>query len=291
MPLVVQLRTAHSAAWVKKGVAAHLCKDEHMGLLLQQDADVYKPDGEPLVMLRRGSIPKNIIETAYPALHHLRNYTTTNRYVYGGSDERKTVRYADGTKSKTVHTAPTASAIIGYFDRQGGRHPMCRTTRFTSNEVSKWKSTLPMVKHVNNLFKKTLPERYAAQAAVVAKTKPAWVISQTVFTTLTVNNNAVAAVHCDKGDYKKGFGVISCVRRGEYSGACLCFPQYGCAVDLQDGDVLFFNAHEWHGMTPMEKHSEDAERITCVYYFREKMVDCGSPEEELRNAKNVRGKL
>lgn len=287
--VTVQLRSALRESDVRK-VAAQRCQPQDHTILLDGNADVFKPDGEPLLLLRRGGIPADIRDKAYPSLHHLRTYKTTNRGVYGGEGPRITTKFADGVKSKNSHAAPAASAIIGYFDRQGGRHPHCRTTAFTASEVALWKELLPMIEGVDAMFKRELPSYHAAQLKAVRTTDPHWVIGGTAFSTLTVNNNAVAGIHQDKGDYKAGFGIISCHRMGNYTGGILCFPQYRVGVDLQDGDVLFFNAHDWHGMTPIEADGE-YERITCVYYFREKMVDCGTPDEELRNAKLTRGKV
>ncbi len=289
MTLVLQCRTAVPEAQVRKLVGQH-CTELHASVLLREDADVYKPDGSPLLMLRRGAIPELMRERSYPALHHLRTYKTSNRGVYGGAGARSEKVFADGVKSKNTHAGPAASAIIGYFARQGGRHPHCRTTAFTANEVAKWTTVLPLINHINNLFLLNLPSYHATQLKAARLCNPAWVIEGTAFSTITVNNNAVAGIHRDAGDYKAGFGIISCLRRGDYAGGLLCFPTYRVAVDLQDGDVLFFNPHEWHGMTPIQS-SGDYERITCVYYLREKMVDCGTPEEELANAKKVRGAL
>lgn len=102
---------------------------------------------------------------------------------------------------------------------------------------------------------------------------------------------APSGVHTDKGDYKDGFGVIVVLRRGQYRGAHLVFPEWGVSADLQHGDVLFFNSHDWHGVTPFRDLASDAIRISLVFYFREKMVKCGNGAAELENAKRVRGKL
>jgi hypothetical protein len=242
-------------------------------------------------------MPEELTNGAYEALHHLRAYKSENRGVYSGMDRPQFLN-ADGsvnkntrTRDETGKTVSTATAIIGYFDRQGGRFPFCRATKFTADEVQRWTTVLPIIEKANELFKKSLPERYANQKAAADKTNPAWVIPNTVFTTVTVNNNVIAANHQDKGDLENGFGVICCVRRGLYKGARLCFPEYRVGVELEDGDTILFDPHAWHGMTPMEMLSEDAERITCVFYFREKMQNCGTPEEEREHAARVRGAL
>jgi hypothetical protein len=121
------------------------------------------------------------------------------------------------------------------------------------------------------------------------------VIPGTPFTTLTINNCVSGGFHTDAGDFEPGFGVIAVLRRGSYRGCLLGFPAYGVAADLQDGDVLLFDPHEVHGNTPYEgcvgEEGKDWERISVVFYYRKKMVDCLSPQEELQRAKTLRGAL
>lgn len=233
MAAVVQLRTKLPDAQMRKLIGKK-CTSLDAGLLLNGDVDVYRPDGEPLIILRKGWMTREMIDEGYEALHHLRTYVTDNRGLYAGK-------------------AQARSAIAGYFDRQGGRFPYCRTTGFTANEVERWSTVQPMIKRANELLATVLPDRHAAQAEACKKSHPAWVIPGTVFSTITVNNNVVAANHC--------------------------------------GDCILFNPHDWHGMTELELKSDDAERLTTVYYFREKIVNCGSPEEELERAKRSTGAL
>lgn len=257
-------------------------------VMLTGDVDVFKPDGTPLVLLRRGAIPVEQREHAYPALHELRKRTTDNRGAYAGAT-RMAAAFDDGSKSKNTRTRDAngkrfvvASATIGYFDRQGGRFPFCRETAFTGQEPEQWATIVPMIETVANLFKAVAPARYQRQLDEVRKCPREFVIGQTPFTTLTVNNNvAPSACHTDKGDFKSGLGAITCVRRGSYTGGLLIFPEYQVGADLGDGDTVFFNSHEWHGVTEMVKETEDAERITVVYYMREKMRDCLPPKEQL----------
>jgi len=278
MPPKIQLRSALANAELLRGKNL---SDDDIAIRLESDADVFKPDGTPLVMLRRKAIPTHISEHAYDALHELRKFRTDNRGSYTGQP-RIGIVYADGAVSKNQHTrdpsgkrVSVASAIVGYFDQQGGRIPFCRETRFTANHVEQWYTILPMIEHVARMFESELPTRYKLQKQACDACPQEFVIQGTPFTTLTVNNNvAPAAAHLDKGDFKSGMGIISVVRRGSYTGSLLVFPEFFVGVDLQDGDVLFFNSHEWHGVTPMVKQSEDAERISVVYYMREKMKRC-----------------
>jgi hypothetical protein len=52
-------------------------------------------------------------------------------------------------------------------------------------------------------------------------------------------------------------------------------------VNVRPGDLLLINNHEvMHGNTPLEMHDDEAERVSLVCYFREKMLELGSWEYE-----------
>lgn len=145
---------------------------------------------------------------------------------------------------------------------------------------------MPLAALVATVYEELSPERHWRQQAAAAECKPEWIIKGTPFSTLTVNCNVLGAVHRDAGDFKGGLGCITVHRRGTYQGAILGFPEYSVGVELNDGDLLLFNAHDWHGVTEFEGElSPDHERISVVYYLRERMKNCGTMAEELARAK------
>lgn len=286
---VLQVRTVLPNEWAQER-AGTLGLDSWCRVLLRDDTDVYGPDGLPILFLRRGAIPEDVSAAAYPALHALRRYVSRNRGQYSAIP--KLERRTDGLKTKTTQTEDAvASAIAGFYDRTP-RFPFCRPTAFVTSQPEAWGTLLPMARAAAEALREGLPHRYRAQADAARRTVPDWVIPGTPFSTLTVNNNvAPSGLHRDAGDFRAGFGVISVARRGRYTGGLLCFPRFGVGVDLGDRDLVLFSPHEWHAVTPMERLSEDAERISVVYYLREKIVNCGTPSEELTRAKAARGGL
>ena len=179
----------------------------------------------------------------------------------------------------------------------------CRLTAFTAQKVQEWEALLPYFDRIARLFEEHVPERYAAQMVAVENASPDWVIAGTPFTTITVNNTYPTGLHTDKGDLDEGFSTLGVIRRGNYEGGWLSFPQYGVGVDMRDGDVILMDAHEWHGNTPMTctfcgetlrkpghactdgelAHGDNfttPERISIVSYFRTDIVKCGSLAEE-----------
>lgn len=179
------------------------------------------------------------------------------------------------------------SGVVGFMDKSA-RFPYCRLTAFNVNHPDMFAASLPFISAVDRVFSEAIPERYQAQRAIVESTTPEFYITGTVFTTVTVNLNFVTAIHTDVGDLRAGFGVMSTLRGGAYEGCYTCFPQWRIAADMQTGDVLLADVHEWHGNTPL--HPKGAyERLACVFYYREKIQNCGTFEEELRNAQRNRG--
>jgi hypothetical protein len=105
-----------------------------------------------------------------------------------------------------------------------------------------------------------------------------------VFTTVTVNKSFRTAAHRDAGDLDSGLSNLLVVGSGDYTGGYLIFPEYRVAVNVRPGDLLLVNNHEIiHANTPIVLNNPQAERISLVCYFREKMLELKSWEyEQLR---------
>lgn len=270
--------------------------------LVREDAEVRKPDGTLLLKLRKGVLPAQQCIDAYPAIRKAAG-RTDNRGIAGGivtSTEEldRTAAKAtrtrfrplkeDGTVSKTSYAVKTVeSGIIGYFDRSS-RFPYCRVTAWNLDNPQRFAAAMPLIRSVDAAFRENVPDRYGAQRAYIERTHPDFTIHGTAFTTITVNRNWQTAVHQDAGDLKAGFGVLSVLEGGSYEGGYLVFPRYRVAADIRTRDVLFADVHEWHGNTPIVGVAGTFERISLVFYYREKMFECGSPAEELERAKSRR---
>lgn len=311
MTVVVQCRSRVSDEEMQHRESTAIGPDD-MVVRLDGDCDVYLPSGRVLVSLRKRAMPEKECERAYEHLYHLRKYTTDNRSGYAGGTDTgggrggvgkgkggKVVLQQNGRVSRQTFTTGAdgrrffvASAIVGYFDRQGGRFPFCRQTAFTASEVERWKDVVPLAGAANDLYRKAWPAYWASSTEQAKRVKRDWLIGDTPFSTLTVNNNVSGNVHKDKGDCKAGLGLISYHCRGEHEGGELVFPQYKIAVAVGDRDLLFFNPHEWHAVNPIVQKDpkNPGTRISVVYYLREKMLDCGTAKEELARARQ-RGAL
>jgi hypothetical protein len=151
-------------------------------------------------------------------------------------------------------------------------------------------------------FKRLVPDAYKKQHAAVSK-KKMYQISDTAFSTLTINMNFRTALHKDAGDYAGGFGNLSVIEWGKYHGGETLFPRFGAGFNLRTGDFVALDVHEWHCNAPLNETAADAafnktlpdirtrdpetgvvgsqemfQRISFVCYFREKIQNCDESE-------------
>lgn len=250
-------------------------------VLITGAATIRKPDGGLLGVYLPGALRDEFAQT-YDTLKQIRG-KTDNRGLASGSARARSPT-GSRTRAKEVE-----SAILGAFD-PSGRKTYCRLTAYTAKHLDDWDSLRPLLSRVSDLFAERVPGRFKAQADYARRTPPEWMVPGTVFTTITVNNTYPTGVHTDKGDLDEGFSCLAVCRRGNYLGGVLTWPQYRIGVDLQDGDLLLTDAHEWHGNSRItcecglvaDGRCADcgAERISVVCYYRTNMVECGSMEEE-----------
>ncbi len=284
-------------------LAGEFLDDSHYDLLVEQDVDVFRPDGTALLHFRRNRVPQS---AAGPAFSALLNAATNygNRGIAAGKlkyhrkdtgrcgvipiadddDVRYKYEKKDGTISKTNHAVTVPSGIIGAFDRNP-RFPYCRLTEFTAKYPEKIAAAMPYIRAVNEVFRTESPQRYANQLAACNRTHPDYIFPGTVFSTITVNKNWRTATHQDAGDLRSGFGVLSVLSEGRYDGGYFVIPKYRVAVNMRHTDVLLVDVHEWHGNTRLAGISKFWTRLSTVHYFRSKMVGCKGLAEELEIAK------
>jgi hypothetical protein len=280
---VITARPICDDVTAKKQFCAEFLDESHYDILLTESTDVVKPNGKYLVRFRKNVIPDEIYKNCLPAIRKAANWTG-NRGVASGDPERK----PNGQTKSLVR-----SGVVGSFDRQGGRVPFCRLTTFNREHPQLFDTIRPLAKTVDNQFKMLMPEQYEMQKDMARRTDSTWKIDDTAFTTITINKNWRTATHTDAGDYKDGFGMMCAFSSENYDGGYTVLPQFRVAFDLRIGDVVAFDVHEWHGNTDFKRHKGTGpmERISCVFYYREKMFQCGTMKQELDRAKDKFGQI
>lgn len=278
-PIDIRLRSRIHPQEMEAKVGKILAPSD-VNLVLVNDARVYTPTGDLLCIYRRGLIPQEMLDEVYPTLHSIK-IKSNNRGLASGAQRVKVRGYS--------YANPVYSSVIGSMEESGGRFPMCRTTAWTGEHTKQFEAMYPYFQHIAKVFQENVPDRYAVQQRYADASRPEWVIPGTPYSTVTVNNTYPTGVHKDQGDLQEGFSCLSVLRRGDYEGGWLSFPEYRVSVDMQEGDIIMMDAHQWHGNTKMLTHSEDAERISVVLYFRTEIAKCGSPAEEMEKAKRKVG--
>jgi len=212
---------------------------------------------------------------------------STNRGVAAGAVHRDiNSKYEKGTSAN--------SNILGYIDSPNHKKP-CRLTMYSKKYLEKYKEGLPFIYAINELFKKTVPDKYEKQLAA-AQIAEKHYIEGTCFSTVTVNYNFRTALHRDSGDFVNGFGNLVVCKGNESSdgnndccnnerrkgckGGYLLFPRYKVAINMENGDYLSMNVHEYHCNSPIFCDG-DAFRLSFVCYLREKMVKCSEINSNL----------
>jgi hypothetical protein len=235
--------------------------------VIDESVDIYTVDGKLLLRFRKNALSANHVDGFYNNIIKFARTPTSNR----GS--------ATGSNSKNVYDNPRIMTnIFGYFDkwspkqkstfRKLGKKPEVdvRECRFNMDEPEKYKKTLPLIKEIDRMYSKLVPEQYRKQKKKARSTH--FKIDKTAFTTVTTNVNFRTTIHTDKGDDEDGFGNLVVIENGDYSGAETCFPQYGIGVNVRNGDMLFMDVHQPHGNLEMKKNRPDSERLSIVCYLR-----------------------
>lgn len=251
------------------GMIKKKLKRNQISTIIKDDADVYTEDGRLLLRFRKKKLSEKASSAFYENVIDFAMNVSTNRGMASGTKK----------KSNLTDNPKIMSNILGYFDKLGPRQKhkykifkkpipkiTVRKTRFMADYPSKFEKALPLVKEIDAYYKKYVPEHYAKQRRKANQTP--FHIPNTSFTTITTNVNFQTAVHTDKGDDPDGFGNLSVIEHGKYSGGETCFPQYGIGVDVRTGDVLFMDVHQPHGNLPVVLETKDAKRLSIVCYLR-----------------------
>ena len=226
-----------------------------------------------------------------------RELTNTNKWRTGYLN--------DGKQSKMSVNNPVVSGALGYYEKSPNFGLPCRMTHHTKTSLKKFEVGLPFIERIDELFKELVEDRYAMQYDR-ASLRPDFQINDTAFSTLTINRNFRTALHRDAGDYSEGFGNLSVLEYGKYSGGYTTFPQYGIGINLRQGDFVAMNVHQYHANTPIYETTEDKayndtlesiykrdnpdigtagickkyNRLSFVCYLREKIIHCENVKKQ-----------
>jgi len=292
--------------------------------IYDEDIDIYGEEDDPstsrqqgskklLARFRKNVISKDLLELGWKAFYKTAA-PSRNRGAAAGPIQLKSeywkkrkptevtkwsAKYVqDGKVSHMRVNNNVFSSVLGYFEQTPFMGLPCRLTSYTQKYFEQFRQGIPFLQQVNNCFKVLLPEEYKKQYDR-AKSQPKFQIDDTAFSSVTLNRNFRTALHKDDGDFKQGFGNLTVLEYGQYSGGYTCFPRYNIGFNVRTGDFLAMDVHEWHCNTELTESQIQKEynkklpviysnssstgtlgseklftRISFVCYLREKIADC-----------------
>lgn len=115
------------------------------------------------------------------------------------------------------------------------------------------------------IIKELTPDIYERQLELFSDIDKQWRFGN-MFTSSISNFNIAAAYHRDTGNIVGAVNVIL-TKRNNSKGGCLNVPDYNVTFEQADNSMLVYPA--WkniHGVTPIEKTSEDGYRNSLIFY-------------------------
>lgn len=140
----------------------------------------------------------------------------------------------------------------------------------------------------DSLLMEKLPPRHRVSSIKVEGQSilPEYRMGDTVFTSGVINRNSAFRYHYDGFNLKNTYTLMVVFRKNA-SGGHLVFPEYGIGFKLDSqAIIMFYGKGILHGVTPIQKHADDAYRISVVYYASENLGKCKTFEEELAEAQS-----
>lgn len=268
--------------------AAQSLKGKFLGIeyahtVVDYDCDGYDTAGNLLFKFRKNVIPIDLLKAGVEGFKGSVQWTESRGLTSGGSSKR--IR-KDGSTSNITVGKKVQSGAVGYLD-PAAIIPYCRETAFTAKYFDKYQEGVPFVQYVDHLYRELVPEKWKIQKDYALGTNKSYVIADTSFTTVTVNRDFRTAAHLDSGDLPEGMGNLIAYREGDWSGAITMMPEFGVGFDLHNGDIVFFDVHRLHCNSDFVNFdSEKGDlRYSFVIYYRQYMLACPSPTNELKRVK------
>ena len=200
-----------------------------------------------------------------------------------------TIKY---DKNKRLAGLITRSRIFGYKPREKIRNDFCTSTMLAKESPKEHKIICDFAKFISKIYKKNCPEIFNDHFEIT-KTKllQEWTIEGTPFTSGIVNKNNALHYHFDSGNFKNVYSNMVAFKSNT-KGGYLSLPQYDIGLEIANNSLLLFDGQKiLHGVTPFKLLSENAYRLSIVYYSLQQMWNCQPLNEELARIKDVRTEL
>jgi hypothetical protein len=274
-------------AILKVGARLFTTDEKRLGIqvITQRDCDdlgftAYKPDGSILFVLLKGALlnvlSQKELDSAYELLRTVSGNLSNRPDIIGEKMRMPGIR-KNGTASNFKMAPPAVvtamggnSDLLGFYKYKNPAPGVldCAPTAWTIGKPNIYGDAQRFIYAVDEVYRTVLPDEHRTQMEYVRAIPPVLRIGKTAFTTLYILKNAPTAIHIDKFDYAKSFGVMATL--GDWKGNAIVWPKYRIGVDYRPGDVLLGDVHEYHGNLPLLS----GERVSCIFFVRTGMHQC-----------------
>jgi hypothetical protein len=274
-------------AILKVGARLFTTDEKRLGIqvITQRDCDdlgftAYKPDGSILFVLLKGALlnvlSQKELDSAYELLRTVSGNLSNRPDIIGEKMRMPGIR-KNGTASNFKMAPPAVvtamggnSDLLGFYKYKNPAPGVldCAPTAWTIGKPNIYGDAQRFIYAVDEVYRTVLPDEHRTQMEYVRAIPPVLRIGKTAFTTLYILKNAPTAIHIDKFDYAKSFGVMATL--GDWKGNAIVWPKYRIGVDYRPGDVLLGDVHEYHCNLPRLS----GERVSCIFFVRTGMHQC-----------------
>lgn len=197
---------------------------------------------------RSENVPKSLLERSDVLAKVYKEGLTRKEAKKEGTIQMSSILGSIAPKAHMRRPYPTISAV----------HREKKANTFIK---AMWASCVESEK----IIKELTPEIYERQLELFSDIDKQWRFGN-MFTSSISNFNIAAAYHRDTGNIVGAVNVIL-TKRNNSKGGCLNVPDYNVTFEQADNSMLVYPA--WkniHGVTPIEKISEDGYRNSLIFY-------------------------
>lgn len=177
--------------------------------------------------------------------------------------------YTEGERTSGLKTR---SAIYGYMPRNPVRCDWCRVTSQSKKD--------PYLYRLATRYAEIVEKMYPDQIGI-GFVSDDWTMGDSRFCSLNVNVNFAIKYHTDSGNVKGMKSNVFIYRKG-CTGGRLVVPGARLAFEQKMGALIIFDGYNiTHGVTQIQKTSNDFMRSSIVLYTMHRMAHCLPPSEEI----------
>jgi len=176
-----------------------------------------------------------------------------------------------------------SSVTFGYLPAIHTRNHPCRVASLCRKNTIAHEELMSMTETVADCYLRIAPKIAGSHLSETkTKTLPEYRIHETMFTSGIVNKSSQLPYHFDSGNFKGAWSAMLGLSKG-IAGGNLVLPEYNLKMAITDKSICFFDGQKRvHGVTPIYRSDEQAERYTIVWYSLERLWKCLTHKDEIK---------